>query len=634
MATKHEIQAEDGSTVRLVQAAASDKPDALAAALEITGVGAVVVLAGGADEADAVLRPRLVQLVGRGLVRAARDAGAVCIARAGATGLASLVGRAVADTEGAPPLLGVAPSTQVVVPGQPRDGDESRQPLAAGLTHLLLTAGGEWGSEQRIKIDLAQALAAGKPVLMVVIGGGASSAAEVLHAVRRRWPVLVVKRSGGAADELARQWEARKADGDDPVLAEIVADGNLACITLGDNVAAAVETMARQVLRQSGGESVLRQAWRRFGAIDAAAIQQQKDFLISQRWILVLGVVAVYLAIMHTLLTDYPVKDFPVAGRLRELLGLVLIGVPIGTSALIAATNRFKPGKRWVLLRSAAESIKREIYRYRLRAQGYDADDTREKKLATAVEDITRRLVRTEASTTALPAYTGPIPPHNSTSARDDGMGFLGADQYVRMRLEDQLAFYRRKTVAQELELRNMQRWVLLAGATGTFMAALGDPWVIWIALSTSLAGACMTYLSYRQVETTLVSHNQTATDLDNILSWWTSLEPEEQALRENVEALAKHTEEVLSNELAGWTQRMTDALEKLREAQAPKDGDGREAPRPVQPPPELAPEPAPPKGLPDARPDPAAPALPTAAPGPLIEANAPSALEPEPPKS
>ena len=628
MAQTTDLPAEDGRTLRLVQAEAGDKPEALAAALAIPAIGAVVVLADGADsagaaggdgdaDADAVLLPRLVQLVGRGLVRAAREASALCIARGGANGLVSLLGRAVADTDRAPPLLGVAPASQVALPGTPRDGDASRQALTPGLTHLVLTAGADWGSELRAKIDLAQVLADGKPVMMVVIGGGAGTAAEVLQAVRRGWPVLVVKGSGGAADALARQWRLRQADADDPVLAEIVADGNLTCITLGANVGEAVETMARQVLRQSGGESVLRQAWRRFAALDRAAIVQQVDFKNTQKRILVLGVLAVFLAIVYSLLTDEFVSAHAGFDLLRSALNGVLILVPIASSVLIAASNRFKPGKRWVLLRSAAESIKREMFLYRLRAEGYDADDTREKNLSKAVEDITRRLARTEANTTALPAYTGPIPPANAASALDDGLRFLSTDQYVRMRLEDQLSFYRRKSVLMETQFRQWQMAALLAGAAGTLLAALSGSAVIWIALSAAIGAACITYLSFQQTETNLVSYNQTATDLDNILSWWTALEPEEQALPEHIKSLAEHTEKVLADELNGWAQNMTDALEKLRGAQSPKDGAGATAPPPAPPPLPPLPPPLPPPD-PDVK---------------LLEAPAPVPPEPAPPE-
>jgi hypothetical protein len=325
---------------------------------------------------------------------------------------------------------------------------------------------------------------------------------------------------------------------------------------------------------------------------------------------------------------------------LHEALRLVLIVVPIGVSVLIAVSNRFKPGKRWVLLRSAAESIKREIYRFRLRALGYEQDNTREKKLSEAIEDITRRLARTEANTTALAAYAGTIPPPNAASERDDGLSQLSADQYVRMRLEDQLAFYRRKTVVYERQLRGLQIGVLVAGAVGTLLAALGGAAVIWIALSSAVVGAVMTFLSYRQVETTLVNYNQTATDLENILSWWTALEPLEQVQRANIEALATHTEDVLANELAGWTQRMTDALEKLRDAQAKDGKDGKDgkdkdgaaaqdgsvepdalagAPQAPQPPADAVPGAVPGvvrDALPDALPDAVPDAVPVAAPG------------------
>jgi hypothetical protein len=580
MAIQTEVSLPERRSLRVVQQAATDMPADLMQALGLAGTGAVVVLAGGADEPDAALKPRLMQLLSRGLLRSVREARALCIARGGAAGIAGLFGSAAADAEGVLPLLGVGPAARLTLPGQEGGADSGRECINPGLSHLLLTPGADWGSELRTRIDVAQALAGSNAALMVVIGGGPDVPAEVLQAVRRRWPVLLVQGSGGAADALAAQWAARKADGDDPTVAEILADGKLDCIVLGDDVGAAVQAMVRRVLRDAGGDSVLRQAWRRFAAIDAAAVRQQSDFTKVQTWVLVLGVAAVLLAVFQSLLTLPPPEFQSFAGmhlpesvraNLRRLLGGLLIIVPIGTSVLIAASNRLKPGKRFVLLRSAAEAIKREIYRYRLSAEGYAEAGQREKNLAEAVEGITRRLARTEANTIALPAYTGPIPPQNTASPDDDGLSFLTTDQYVRCRLDDQLQFYRRNTVKLEAEFSRLQIYVLVAGAFGTLLAALGGEAVIWIALSSALAGAFMTQLSYRQVETTLTGYNQTATDLDNILAWWTALDAAEQALPHNIETLSAHTEQVLANELAGWTQRMTDALEKLREAQEPK---------------------------------------------------------------
>ena len=68
----------------------------------------------------------------------------------------------------------------------------------------------------------------------------------------------------------------------------------------------------------------------------------------------------------------------------------------------------------------------------------------------------------------------------------------------MRFRLDDQLQFYRRNTVKLEAEFSRLQIYVLVAGAFGTLVAALGGEAVIWIALSSALAGAFMTQLSNR----------------------------------------------------------------------------------------------------------------------------------------
>ena len=218
MATTSDTNAGNGQPLRpvLVLAQAGDTAPALAERLAIGGsAGPVIVLAGDQFDAEPPRKARLMQLVGRGLLRAAKEAGALCIVRGSAGGLASLVGRAVAEMNHAPPLLGVAPAARLrlaeSLTDAPADAADApadapadaadaaadpREAAAPGLSHLLLTPGADWGAELRLKAELAQTLAAGKPVLMVLIGGGATANAEVLQAVRRRWPVLLVKGSG------------------------------------------------------------------------------------------------------------------------------------------------------------------------------------------------------------------------------------------------------------------------------------------------------------------------------------------------------------------------------------------------------------------------------------------------------
>ena len=148
----------------------------------------------------------------------------------------------------------------------------------------------------------------------------------------------------------------------------------------------------------------------------------------------------------------------------------------------------------------------------------------------------------------------------------------LRCDQYLRLRLEDQLDFYRGKTVRLERLLQRLQWLAIIAGGLGTLVAALGG--VIWVALTTAVANAITAYLGTLQVESTLTTYNLTATDLENIRTWWTALQPQEQSDPTNIGTLALHTEQVLADELAGWTQKMTDSLEKLRDSQGGKVDD------------------------------------------------------------
>ena len=589
----------DGSPLIMVPATPGSKAADWAIALALGPLGALVVLAGGDDALDDSLRARLTQLVSRGLVRTLREvvgqrgggARALCVVRACGNGLPAMLGRAVADSGGAVQLLGVAPAALLATAAAPGAGEIP----VAGLDRLLSTPGGAWGDEQSAKIDLVQALAEAKPAagtgamalrpLLLVIGGGSGALPEVARAVRYGWPVLLVEGSGGTADALARQFKAGQADAGDPMVTDILTDGRISCITLGDKpAAAAVAALGTALQRECGGTSVLRLAWETFAALDRAAGAQQNDFGKMQGWILGLGVVVVAMSVTHS------VGQAQAWGWVDSLrYGLIV--APISVSALIAVSNRFSPGKRWVLLRAAAEALKREIYRYRVRPTQALADGTHEKQLQKAMEDITRRLARTEVNSMANPLYDGPIPPPKAVAEGDDGLSLLGTERYVRLRLGDQLAYYGNTTTRLARQANGWQMVAIVVGALGTLLAALGGDWVSWVALTSALASAAMAYVGYKQFETTLTSYNQTAADLKNLLGWWTALLPDERADPDNVAKLVTTTEQVLADEQDGWAQSMTNALAALR---TQRDEADKPAPaKPAEPPSEPPAEPA-----------------------------------------
>ncbi|MDT7838762.1 SLATT domain-containing protein [Aquabacterium sp. OR-4] len=639
MAHAKTIARPDGSTLTVWPAPAGAPATAAAQALGLASGGPVVWVAGGDDALPQALQARITQLLARGLLRPLREhvgTPPLLLVRAQGSGLPALLGRSVADGAGVR-LLGVAPQALIELPADAAAGAAAlpagtgpRLMPVPGLSDLLLTPGSAWGDELGQAVALASQVAAGPRVLLLLIGGGPAALPQVLAAVRQGWPVLLVQGSGGLADALLAQAGRGAADGDDPAVAEILADGKLDSITLGDKVAEAVDALARRVRRDTGGDSVLRQAWQRFAIFDQAAAQQQTGFNRMQRGILVLGVAVVALSVGRKQwlahLDERARKIAEAASTISDkaasaaqalaqagteaasaaagvassaavaaasaaqaasaavqpgakngfdsALFFLLVALPITVSALVALDIRFSPGKRWLLLRAAAEGIKREIYRYRAMPHPGAAPGEPEKALAKAVEDITRRLARTEANALAMPAYAGEVPPPGAVASGDDGLSPLGPERYLHLRLRAQCDWYRRKTVAFHAKASWCQVAVIVVGAVGSLLTALsgsfGDGMADWVAVTAAVSSALLAFLGFKQFEKTLVGYNQTATDLENLQAWWTALTHEEQADTDNIAKLVNHTEKALGDEQDSWAQSMTNALEDLRKGQDP----------------------------------------------------------------
>jgi hypothetical protein len=290
---------------------------------------------------------------------------------------------------------------------------------------------------------------------------------------------------------------------------------------------------------------------------------------------LLLGVLVTLLVVIQATLRSRGLGlNFP--GGL-DVLHYLIVAIPITTSLLIAAANRFNAGSKWILLRSVSEAIKREIFRYRTRAEIYSKKETgrtsAEIKLTRKIETISHSLMQTDVNLAALHVYQGPIPPPSVLAQGDDGLSFLTPDDYINYRLVDQQIFYRNRAIVAEKKLRLLQWGIYLAGALGTLLAAINLD--LWIAVTTALATALTTYLSYQQVENTLMIYNQSATDLANVRAWWLALTAEQQAIQANIDKLVGHTEQITKKEHAGWVQDMQDALAELRAEQA-GDNDGQ----------------------------------------------------------
>jgi len=258
------------------------------------------------------------------------------------------------------------------------------------------------------------------------------------------------------------------------------------------------------------------------------------------------------------------VADF--TGGLITFLQWVIVALPIIITFLIGILSHFSHGKKWIALRSSAENIKSEIFRYRTKT-GIYSDKDRETKMADKVREFNNHLMQTAVKLSALKNYTGPLPPQDSTADNDDGFTTLSPERYLNMRLEDQLSYYQTKTSKLERQWFYLQWGIYGLGGVGTLLAARG--FELWIALTTGLVAALTAYLGYQKVEERLEKYTQASIDLTNILNWWSALSASEQANQENIDQLISNTETALGSEFNEWIKQMEKTMMAMKEKQA-----------------------------------------------------------------
>lgn len=557
----------------------SDLASKVVTALALPPYRAVILVIGGADGLTPWTQNALMQLFDRGIARAAADVNAIVLDGGTQAGVMQMMGEAVADNEYALPLVGVAPVGAVRYPPEEDAGGAVvtlRPLLEPNHTHFVLTNGTQFGEETKTLFQLLEALTHAphreKAVRSVVIlaAGGAVAKAEVVQAVRQHRKVIVITGSGGLADEIADAWAKRDTEtSNDPALAEIIDEGNLRF----HNLSAPVKGMAGRIHRELGDDSLLLMAWQKFADYDAAANQYRNRSDLLQITIICLGVLGTGLAVLHSDIKPPVGSGWWALGvqQFWNALPYILIVIPIVLTILVAAASRFKLANKWLLLRSGAQSIKREIYRYRVFAL-YDIEIAR-LELAKKMQEVTTKTMTTEVNTTSIKRYKGPIPPHIKTNKiADDGLSFLTPERYVDVRIGNDLHYFEDATGALKRNATWLNWAILLVGGVGTYLAAEKHP--LWIAMTTALATAAATYLSYRQTENSLVKYNQTANNLHNVIAWWTSLPSEDQARMLTVRLLVEQTEQILQSELDGWVQQMQNALAQLyKDESHPNDG-------------------------------------------------------------
>lgn len=531
----------------LIEIEASDTPESAAAKITFQPDVILLLLGSTADALGAQVR----SLCGRALAPIALVTNALIVDDGLSQGLAAHMGTASQQLDQSPLLLGILPSG-----GEPEPNHTA-----------VLRLPPEWSDAARQTFLILAAKAKSHPngetpVVAILFGGGAAEQPTILRCARRGWPMMMVQGSGGLADAILVA-QNPPADGSaqpvtDPDLQEIIDTGNICPLPLNGEV----DDLKRVLLGpiQQPGD-ILSDAWARYDDLDQAAVHKQGLFQYTQVAILALAVLATLLAIGITGAINF--GRFTVSAG--KTLHILLILVPIVTSILVAFNSRFREGNKWLLLRGSAESIKREIFRYRTRSGSYAEEQctkiSAQSKLAAAIKDITAALLQSEVNRSSVPSRVVSDPKR---------LTFLKPEDYLTARIADQAGFFLKKTIQMYRRLKRAQVMILLAGGLGTFLAAIS--FGVWVALTTALATAVAAKLEIDQVENSLVQYNVALTNLRNIESWWRALSPWEKTRRKNIDLLVDQTEQTLERETSGWMQQMQSTLEKLTERESDSD--------------------------------------------------------------
>lgn len=322
----------------------------------------------------------------------------------------------------------------------------------------------------------------------------------------------------------------------------------------------------------------LEDAWKRFGEYDKNASLAQTRFTSRRRWLTIMGVAVTTMAVLHSTLLAIvrQVKCSPFPGiswdfsqletwRIIDMFEVGIILIPIITTVIYAGDVKSNMGLAWIIFRSTAETLKKEIYLYRMQVKEYaptqfSREESRDIQLAKRIKILGQRVMETQVNQTGIEPYQGKLPPYGPEG--DDGFSDMVAEDYLAWRLEDQFNYYRKKAFRLSRQLSTFQWSVYAMGGVGIFMASVQQE--IWVAVTSSMAAAFTSFLEFNRVESTLISCNQAASDLYNIRTWWRALSPEAKADLKTIELLVENVENVIQAENAGWVQEMRDALTEV----------------------------------------------------------------------
>lgn len=300
---------------------------------------------------------------------------------------------------------------------------------------------------------------------------------------------------------------------------------------------------------------ILAIAWHRQEILSKASRRRTDAFYRNRRWIIVLGVIATFLALVVQLII--PIEQIPATVKLA--VRFLLIATPAISSGLAWYTSRHYSNGAWLIFRAASEEIKKEMFYYRTILQKSPSRERRaylEKRLA----EIQRSIFRNLSGEFAFEEIEEKKPPRN-ISANDPDFKDLTGEEYFRDRVEDQFKWHNERILQRRMERRRMTIAVAATGIIGTILAAVGESLSLWVALTASITAALVSWQELRNLDAIIKNYSKVVMELTIIYDHWMNLEEKERTEFEFFQ-MVRACEDVLWAQNTEFIRVMQEALQ------------------------------------------------------------------------
>jgi hypothetical protein len=299
---------------------------------------------------------------------------------------------------------------------------------------------------------------------------------------------------------------------------------------------------------------ILEIAWTRYAQLNATSIRRTNAHKRLRIWITALGVLATLFSIIYS---SYFAEDPSLLG---VVVHLIFLAMPIAASLLAAIGSRTFANGDWLITRAAAEEYLKEIYFFRTVLRG---NEKRREYMEGRINEIQRQLFRGLGGELAIRPYSGAIPPYYSPDYDSDpGFNDLTGDEYFKYRVEDQLRWHIKEVNEYKRERGLLTILVVVVGALGTLLAAVGGTISLWVALTASIAAAMIGWQQLRNLDAVIKNYSKVILELTTVYDHWSNLELEERTDAEFYK-MVRGCEDVLWAQNTEYIKTMQEALKE-----------------------------------------------------------------------